>query len=301
MKTFQGYIIGIVATINIINLSIASPTWYATNNGQRYLIEVDTKLNWLQANNECKRRGLQLLEIENKEKNLQIKNILLNIRGGSKDIWIGYHDAFNTDGDNYRPFYNLSSGLQITYSDWYNGGTSNRQPQDHCAQISNSNNLQWISTDCSSKNAFICEEPNNVRQVEDKREQILERNHKLSSEFRQMESKLKQIDGDIRQDTFSALNKHQKSTNDVIADLKQSIEAILKKKPLLLVLMADSITTFNSLVAEKEAELAKISAESRATVLSSHARGQNSVNDLTTKFSNLLTSNTNEINRLLTS
>ncbi|XP_061392244.1 lectin subunit alpha-like [Musca vetustissima] len=277
------------------------PTWYTANNGKRYLIELDTKLNWLQANSECKRRGLQILEIDSYDKNAQIKNILQKIWGGSKNIWLGYHDGFSTSMDNNRPFYSISTGLQINYKDWYTSGISSQQAQGHCGQISSDHNLQWIAADCSTKNAFICETSTSIQNSSDnnKRQTIFEANQKISAEFTNLQSKMRQANENILQTTLSALERQQKSTNDLIADVKKSIENILNKNSFLSSIMADYIKMFTTLVTEKEAELSRISEETQRTILSSQSQGENSLNELTSKFANALTSNTNEINRLL--
>ncbi|XP_058976775.1 lectin subunit alpha [Musca domestica] len=299
MQTAQEYILGIILIFTVIKFGFSSPTWYSGNNGKRYLVELDTKLNWLQANSQCKRRGLQLLEIDSSDKNSQIKDILRKIWGGSKDIWLGYHDGLSSSTDSHRPFYSLSTGVQITYSDWYNRESSTPEEQTHCVQLSNDHNLQWLTVDCSRKNSFICEESKNNQDSDNKRKTIFEANRKISNEFTNLQNSMRQVNENIRHDTFSALNTHLKSTNDIITDVKSSIEAILKKKPFVLALLADSIKTFNTLVVEKEAALAKVAEDTQSTILKSNSQGQNKINELTSKFANSLTSNTNEINRLL--
>lgn len=83
-------------------LCLATPGWYEAYDGKRYLIEPDFKVcviekcfktsmtytwfqyNWLQAYDQCRRRGLQLVDVNSAVKNEVLISLLRSIFGKYK-------------------------------------------------------------------------------------------------------------------------------------------------------------------------------------------------------------------------
>ncbi|XP_061392259.1 perlucin-like protein, partial [Musca vetustissima] len=130
--------------------------WYTTYDDRRYFIEDSPKYNWLQALDECSRRGLQLFVIDDPSKNTAFVNFLKLLYGKPLDLWIGHHDEFNNVAN--RTWYSAASGEAINYGNWAKGEPNNRFGE-HCGQLYRKSDFQWNDEDCDDHYfGYICEE-----------------------------------------------------------------------------------------------------------------------------------------------
>ncbi|XP_073828667.1 lectin subunit alpha-like [Musca autumnalis] len=150
----------IFITIAIVNFTSALPQWYNGTDGRQYLIEGEQKYNWFQAFHECGRRNLQLVEIENQQKNEVLIAILKPIFGNSHNLWIGAIDEYNRVKSFQRPFYWHSSGKQMTFSYWSNNNPDNDIGDEHCVHMwERKANYKWNDHHCDwPRLGYICED-----------------------------------------------------------------------------------------------------------------------------------------------
>ncbi|XP_073831778.1 lectin subunit alpha-like [Musca autumnalis] len=135
----------------------AIPNWLEAEDGHIYLIDAEQNFDWHQAVNECKRRGLRLVEIESLTKSDALDALLRNsFEGSLPNLWIGASDL-EVSGEKNRPFYWSMSGKRMTFSNWANKQPDNYKGNEHCVHIYSPYNLKWNDVPCTFKQGFICE------------------------------------------------------------------------------------------------------------------------------------------------
>ncbi|XP_058977483.1 lectin subunit alpha-like [Musca domestica] len=136
----------------------AVPTLQRGFDGGVFYIEIDQNYNWFEAAHECARKGLQLLEIPDGNKNAVVVDALKSYVGNPRDFWLGANDEYNRVKDPNRPFYWSSKGGRVNYSNFAKGEPNNMNSNEHCLHLlANAAGFQWNDKDCAAKHGFICE------------------------------------------------------------------------------------------------------------------------------------------------
>ncbi|XP_073828636.1 uncharacterized protein [Musca autumnalis] len=283
MKSFNKYsvVILILSIAFQLQLSFAA-TWYTTYDGSRYLIEGSARYNWLQAMDECSRRGLQLVVIDNASKNTALVALLRSVFGSSRDLWIGHHDEFNTAKDKNRAWYSSSSGERIFYSYWDNGEPNNKNGE-HCTEIYRKADFKWNDEDCDTHYfGYICEEHHLSvkcrKDIEDIKQDAQQKYLELAVAFNETQHKIQQNLFVARNETDNLLESWQRSSEDIFENFKESLKEIIRKQPYLEAVVADIGTAVNQMALEAKDELAKLTADIRQSIQVIQLNAENSVN-----------------------
>nr|AFL03384.1 lectin [Delia antiqua] len=142
----------------ILKLVAAHPEWYRARDGHRYFIESAQNFNWLQAFDNCARKGLHFVTIDNARKNSAFVELLLSLRERPSDFWIGHHDEFNTAVDLNRSFFSSASGQRISYRYWSDGEPNNLNSNEHCVHVSRRSQYKWDDKSCDRNSyGYVCE------------------------------------------------------------------------------------------------------------------------------------------------
>ncbi|XP_013101617.2 lectin subunit alpha [Stomoxys calcitrans] len=252
----------ILSRLQILSLSIlccglivaAVPQWQNSTDGRQYLIEGDQNYNWFKAFHECARRKLQLVEIDSKEKNQALIEVLKPLFGDSHNLWIGANDEYNRDKDFKRPFYWSSSGQPMTFSHWSSNNPDNDQQDEHCVHMWKSKpDYQWNDHHCDTPRfGFVCEEhhlkADLTKMMADKRKTATETSIKLYEEYhRQQKLMMEKLENSLKEiqnietelkeqlhnihtklefDINHALAQHQREANSVVDDRTKAIRNV---------------------------------------------------------------------------
>uniref|UniRef100_A0A1I8NQT2 C-type lectin domain-containing protein n=1 Tax=Stomoxys calcitrans TaxID=35570 RepID=A0A1I8NQT2_STOCA len=149
------FVIATLWSICFIQFVAAIPQWHQARDGRSYLIEAEKKFDFSTATNECYRRGLQLAEIKNADKNAALDILLRSLFAKTPDLWIGARDDGSSRKD--RPFYWQKSKQRMVFGNWASGQPDNSQGVEHCVHYYSATNFKWNDIKCDSKLGFICE------------------------------------------------------------------------------------------------------------------------------------------------
>ncbi|XP_075155780.1 lectin subunit alpha-like [Haematobia irritans] len=260
---------------------VSSAEWYTASDGHQYLIEEETKYNWLQAMDQCSQMGLQLAVIDNEEKNEALTTLLRSIFGTSRDLWIGHHDAFNTKKDKKRNWYSIANGEILEFSYWHSGEPNNHWGE-HCAQIYGKADFRWNDGDCASKTiGFICEENYHTSQcrldVENKKNSTNERISQIAQEFVSTQNNIQKIISETRNESGNLLIEWKRSTENILENFKN-----------LKIMIANLGKTIDEVYARTNKKILKLSESTRERIESAQEKGEELVYDQHIDFADKL-------------
>uniref|UniRef100_A0A1I8MY01 C-type lectin domain-containing protein n=1 Tax=Musca domestica TaxID=7370 RepID=A0A1I8MY01_MUSDO len=278
--------------------------WDTASDGRQYLIETSVGYNWLQAVDQCSRRGLQLVVIDNEVKNNAIIDLIKSKFGSAKDLWVGHHDEYNTKKDKNRPWYSIATGQEITFSNWYISEPNNYKSQEHCAEIKSSARFQWYDESCTdSYYGYICEEHYKTTQchndVQAKRYSTNEKNALLSSDFTETQTNIQNQLNQTRNETNAALLNWNKSSKVVFENFKKSLDGYLKKKPYLQAVVADIGDDINALAVEAENEILNLNQQTQESLANVQLNAEQSITNETLAFAEKIKIHNNEVDSLM--
>ena len=111
------------------------------------MLEVNTPINWLDAQSSCAIWGGDLTSITTERENNYLNTIITNSVG---NCWIGLNDR-DLEGT-----YTWIDGTTLSYTNWTS--TPSNNTKSNCAQINNTGNGTWESMSCNiTLNAFLCQ------------------------------------------------------------------------------------------------------------------------------------------------
>ncbi|XP_061401398.1 lectin subunit alpha-like [Musca vetustissima] len=282
----------------------AAADWYTGSDGRNYLIEGSASYTWFQAMDQCSRRGLQLVMIDNEVKNNAIIDLIKIHFGKSRDLWIGHHDEFNSKKDKTRTWYSVATGSPIAYSNWNKGEPNNYKGNEHCTEISVKADFKWNDEKCDENYyGFICEEHYKTTQchndVQTKRYAANEKNSKLAADFSETQQNIQTQLIESRNDTDQQFVNWEKSSDEVFENFKKSLDDYLKKKPYLMAVVADIGDDINALAMEAKNEIAKLTQETQQSIVTSQLNGEQLVNNETSAFAEKIKIHNNEVDSLM--
>nr|XP_023023075.1 macrophage mannose receptor 1-like [Leptinotarsa decemlineata] len=103
----------------------------------------------------CKMQSMELVSIQNPEKNKAIFELLQNN---------DFNDAVWTSGNKHSDgsFWTWSNGSNITFFNWYPGEPNSARGDESCLEVFKKNNdVFWNDQPCGDKRAYICEKTQN--------------------------------------------------------------------------------------------------------------------------------------------
>ncbi|XP_061392258.1 lectin subunit alpha-like [Musca vetustissima] len=254
--------------------------WYTGSDGRNYLIEGSASYTWFQAMDQCSRRGLQLVMIDNEVKNNAIIDLIKIHFGKSPDLWIGHHDEFNSKKDKTRTWYSVATGSPIAYSNWNKGEPNNYKGNEHCTEISVKADFKWNDEKCDENYyGFICEEHYKATQchndVQTKRYAANEKNSKLAADFSETQQNIQTQLIESRNDTDQQF------------------------KPYLMAVVADIGDDINALAVEAKNEIAKLTQQTHQSIATAQLNGEQLVNNETSAFAEKIKIHNNEVDSLM--
>ncbi|XP_075155910.1 lectin subunit alpha-like [Haematobia irritans] len=281
----------------------SSAQWYTANDGRRYLIEESSSYNWLQALDQCSRQGLQLAVIDSTQKNNALIALLRSVFGGSRDLWIGHHDEFNTKKDKNRMWYSSSTGESISYGYW-DSGEPNNKGGEHCAEIYRKSDFRWNDENCDKMYfGYICEEHYKTAQcrslMESKRSTTKQKNNKLSLDFVRTESNVDKIMDNLRNDTDGVMTQWELTAGSILNNFENSLNQLIAKKPYLQAVIADVGPAIKELASQAHVDLTKLSGETRQSIGEMQLNGQKSINVENLGFADKIQEHSNEMDRMM--
>ncbi|XP_059488753.1 C-type lectin 37Da-like [Neocloeon triangulifer] len=118
--------------------------------GRYFVSPPSQSVNWFEAARICKTYGMELVSIETKEENDEIRKMI-----DSQLYWISGSDM-GSEGE----FYWTGTGRKIeTFTNYREGQPDNYMGKEHCLYLKMRNfNMMWNDSDCEgAKMRFICE------------------------------------------------------------------------------------------------------------------------------------------------
>ncbi|XP_052709185.1 C-type lectin mannose-binding isoform-like [Crassostrea angulata] len=129
------------------------PNGWKSRKGSCYQVFTD-KVNWFQAQMNCRRYESTLAHIEDELENKWLKKQFPDIKTAT---WIDVVDL-GKEGK----WMSFSSGKTANYLPWYDSEPNNYDSSEHCAFMFNSGTEKWYDGNCTSSLNFMCKKINSV-------------------------------------------------------------------------------------------------------------------------------------------
>lgn len=124
------------------------PKGWKSRKGSCYQV-FSEKVNWFQAQMNCRKHDSTLVQIEDELENQWLKKQYPDIKMAT---WI---DAVDLGKEGQWMWF--SSGKTAAYLPWFSGEPNNHNSIEHCAVIFNNGNEKWNDTKCHYSFYFMCE------------------------------------------------------------------------------------------------------------------------------------------------
>uniref|UniRef100_A0A1L8EBU1 Putative lectin subunit alpha-like protein n=1 Tax=Haematobia irritans TaxID=7368 RepID=A0A1L8EBU1_HAEIR len=239
---------------------VASPEWHKSSDGVEYLIESELLYTWLQAHSECARRDLQLVVIDNANKNDAFVALLRKLFDKSPDLWIGHHDNFNKGAKQDRPFFSIANGAQLNYSNWWPGEPNNHNYGENCVQIYSKANFQWNDYRCEMKYGYVCERrPIELARcdLDEIRRSLRDLNNQISEDHKILRQEVKENLLNNRLEIRQILSEWKETTMETLDRSRTSINELIARKPYLQAVVNDVGVPINQIIREAFDEISQ--------------------------------------------
>lgn len=138
-----------------------------------------------------------------------------------------------------------------------------------------------------------------TKDLEQKRQNANQKNSQVSSNYKNTQTEIQEAVKKGHSVTNDILLDFDNALEEVIAESKNSINDIVKKKPYLVAVIADVGDIIREILADTQKGILKASEESRTTVRNVQVDTESSVNNALDKFANTLSANSNDIDKIL--
>uniref|UniRef100_A0A1L8ECE0 Putative lectin subunit alpha-like protein n=1 Tax=Haematobia irritans TaxID=7368 RepID=A0A1L8ECE0_HAEIR len=287
----------------ILHPVLADPKWYTAIDGREYLIETRLKYNWLKAHNECARRNLHLAVIDSADKNNAFVTLLRTIFDRTPNLWLGHHDALNSEYKWHRSFYSIVNGTQLNFSNWYRGEPDNNEYQEHCVHLYSKSKFQWNDGQCSCQYGYVCEKPQRNLQANcdfsEIRNSVYSLNKQLSKDHKIHAYEIGNILEDNRKESANNLKEFQQSTKETLDEAKQAVDDIIAQKPYLEAVMNDVGMSIKKIISEASDKILNNSFITHETINDNAKSTAETVGRKSSTFQAKLDENVLAVDRLL--